>query len=627
MPDRPPALELREWRYRYPSRARPTLDGITLLVRPGEFVLVAGPTGCGKSTLVRCISGWIPTEQDGELSGSARVGGLNPAEAPPALLCTQIGIVLQSPEDQLFSPTVEDEIVFGLENLRRTRAEMSRALDDVLPRLGLDIHRDASISALSGGTKQRVAIAAMLAMRPGLLILDEPLSQLDPPSCQAVLERLAALPRDLGLAVVLVEHRLALAAPWCDRVVLLDSGRVVLDLPRAEAFADLEPYRRLGLRVPDAAAACAAAGLAARPLRIEDVPIPEAGATSASRAEGAPADASTGAAAIAFAAAGDPARSAGVSEVPSVDSLASGAPSLPARIGDPSAIGPSAEPPVAGVPIAPPLDSAPAGAASPPPARSCKPLVRICALEYRFTRKAAPVLRSVSFAIARGEMVALLGANGSGKSTLLRLLCGLGKPTAGGIAWDAPGCAGLVFQDPDLMLQARTVAEEIHWGPAHTGREDAAQLDWEARLVRDLHLAGLESEPPHALSRGQRQRVAVAAVLAQRPELVCLDEPTTGQDRTSVDALVATLRGETGAVLVATQDAAFALEVADRALVLHEGCIAADGPPFEVLRRSAELESWGLVAPGVVRLAERLGAPAVRRAEELAPWLRAGGRG
>jgi energy-coupling factor transporter ATP-binding protein EcfA2 len=243
------------------------------------------------------------------------------------------------------------------------------------------------------------------------------------------------------------------------------------------------------------------------------------------------------------------------------------------------------------------------------PVPSPPALLRVRDLAFRYGRRQAPVLAAVSFDIGQGEVVALLGANGSGKTTLLRVLAGLSGPASGEIAWTDGAAApsmrvGLVFQDPDLMLQAPTVAAEVHWGPSQLAREDAAQREWEARLLTDLNLAGLEREPPHALSRGQRQRVAVAALLASRPVLLCLDEPTTGQDRANVEALIGALR-PARAVLVATQDASFALELADRVLVLHGGRIVADGHPFSVL--------W---------LAEKIGAPPVRRAEQLAAFLR-----
>ncbi len=565
-----PALELVDFACRYPGRERWTLAGVTLTVQPGEFVLVAGPTGSGKTTLARCLSGWIPAEQPGEVRGLVRVGGLDPAEASPADLCARLGIVLQSPEDQLFSTAMEDEIVFGLENRCRPREEIARALEETVARLGLSPWRAMPIPALSGGTKQRVAIAAMLALGPGLLVLDEPLSQLDPPACRAVMERLSTLHRATGTAIVLIEHRTALAAPWCERVVLLDAGRIAMDAPVAEAFADLAPFRRLGLRVPDPVAVSAALGRKPAARTVEEVGPPPPGRN---RAVGATPD---------------PAGSPGTA--------------------------PTASPAVT---------TAEAGT---------EPLLRAEDVGIRIGKRGPWILRGLTFALRRGETVALLGANGAGKSTLLRGIAGITPVAEGAFRWvdgGAPprpgsGRIGLVFQDPDLMLQARTVAEEVHWGPARLGRDDAEQQERESALIDTLRLTGLEPETPHALSRGQRQRVAIAAVLAMAPDLVCLDEPTTGQDRASVEALVSALRAtRERALLVATQDVGFALEVADRVLVLHDGKVAAEGPPQTVLRRHADLERWGMLAPDLVRIAESWLAPPVRSVEELAAWATA----
>lgn len=543
----PPVLNLTDLRYRFAAREQWTLAGVTLKIHPGERVLLAGPTGSGKSTLVRCLTGWLPAEAGGERAGAVSIGGLDPAQAAPGALATRLGLLLQSPDDQLFSPGIAEEIAFGLENRCVPRADMTAIVERSLRQFGLHEVRDTPIPHLSGGTRQRVALAATLASGPGLLVLDEPLSQLDPGACARLLALLDALSRDPGLAVLLVEHRLAQAAPWCDRVVLIDGGTLVLDLPIGEAFRDPAPYRRLGLRVPETVAVCEACGVPARPLRASDV---------------------------------DPALGRRL------------------RPGSIQAVAPPAT----------------------------EPLVRVEALAVRYGRRARPVLEDVSLTLARGTTTALLGANGAGKSTLLRVLCGLTRPSAGRLVWpegadagDAPLRAGLVFQDPDLMLQARTVAEEIHWGARQRGGGDAHQAAREAALIRALRLEGLEAEAPQALSRGQRQRVALAAVLALAPALLCLDEPTTGQDRASVEALLRALSelDPRPAVLVATQDVGFALEAADRILVLHEGRLAAAGAPLDVLARSAALSDWGLTAPEVVQLAERLGVPPVRR---VADW-------
>nr|HID13438.1 energy-coupling factor ABC transporter ATP-binding protein [Anaerolineae bacterium] len=207
--------------YTYPDAPRPALTDVSLHVSDGEFVLVAGPSGAGKSTLLRCLNGLVPHFTGGTLSGSVTVAGHDPVAAGPQVLSRVVGFVFQDPEAQFVVDRVEDEVAFALENAAIPPTEMRVRVEQALDLLDLTPLRDRSLETLSGGEKQRVAIAAALALRPRVLALDEPTSQLDPQSAEEMLDALVRLNRDLGLTVVLAEHRLERVLPHADRLVYL----------------------------------------------------------------------------------------------------------------------------------------------------------------------------------------------------------------------------------------------------------------------------------------------------------------------------------------------------------------------------------------------------------------------
>ncbi|MGC9334673.1 MAG: ABC transporter ATP-binding protein [Anaerolineae bacterium] len=207
--------------YTYPDSSHPALHDVTLDVQEGEFALVAGPSGAGRSTLLRCLNGLVPHFTGGTVGGRASVGGHNPVKEGPEVLSHVVGFVFQDPEAQFVVDRVEDEVAFALENAAVPPAEMRLRVEEVLHLLDLAALRDRPLDTLSGGEKQKVAIAAALALRPRILALDEPTSQLDPQSAEEVLQALVRLNQDLGLTIVLAEHRLERVLPYIDRLIYL----------------------------------------------------------------------------------------------------------------------------------------------------------------------------------------------------------------------------------------------------------------------------------------------------------------------------------------------------------------------------------------------------------------------
>lgn len=242
-------IEARNLTYTYPFAERPAIEGVNLTIERGEFVLLTGPSGCGKTTLCRCFNGLIPHFYGGKIEGEVIVAGLKTKEHPVHELARHVGMVFQNPENQLFALTVEKDVAFGLENLGLPREEIRRRVDWALRVTGIYDLKDKAPFELSGGQQQRVAIASVLAMQPEIMVLDEPTSFLDPLSARVILETIYGLNKEMGITIVLVEHRLDLAARYANRVIVMDRGRIILDGEPREVFVD-ERARLIGIGLP-----------------------------------------------------------------------------------------------------------------------------------------------------------------------------------------------------------------------------------------------------------------------------------------------------------------------------------------------------------------------------------------
>jgi len=244
-----PIIEVEDLSFTYRGAKRPALDHVDLSVKRGEFVILTGPSGCGKTTLCRCLNGLIPHFYPGEFSGRVVVAGLDTREHEIWELAQHVGLVFQNPENQLFCLTVEADVAFGPENLGLPREEIRRRVDWALRVTGMWELRHRAPHELSGGQQQRAAIAAVLAMEPEVLVLDEPTSFLDPAGAADILALLAELNRSHGITVLLVEHRLDMASAYADRVVVMDRGRVALDGPPDEVLTSPKAAE-LGIGIP-----------------------------------------------------------------------------------------------------------------------------------------------------------------------------------------------------------------------------------------------------------------------------------------------------------------------------------------------------------------------------------------
>jgi energy-coupling factor transporter ATPase len=226
------------------------LREINLAVQEGEFLSIMGPTGVGKTTLCLALNGIVPHLTGGVIRGRVLVDGLDTRSTPVAELARRVGVVFQDPETQIFNPNVEAEVAFGLENLGIPRAEMRARIDWALAKVGMQAFAGSPPAHLSGGQKQRVAIATILAMRPRVLVLDEPTANLDPAGKTEVLQAVAELRRSGNSTVVFVSHESDFIAELSDRVVVLNEGAVALQGNPAEVFAQTDELQAIGLQLP-----------------------------------------------------------------------------------------------------------------------------------------------------------------------------------------------------------------------------------------------------------------------------------------------------------------------------------------------------------------------------------------
>ncbi|MEM3406083.1 MAG: ABC transporter ATP-binding protein [Nitrososphaerota archaeon] len=242
-------IEIENLSFRYTTSDRKILDNINMVVNEGEFILLIGPSGCGKTTLCKCLNGLIPHFHQGIMEGKVIVNNYNVAETPPYILAGSIGMVFQNPENQLFSLSVENDIAFALENLGYPRDGIKERVDFALKAVGIEDLRNRSPFELSGGQQQKVAIASILAMRPKIMVLDEPTSFLDPLSAKNIIDLISELRNKLNITIILVEHRLDLAARNATRIILMDNGKIVLDDEPRKIFSRIET-EVLGVATP-----------------------------------------------------------------------------------------------------------------------------------------------------------------------------------------------------------------------------------------------------------------------------------------------------------------------------------------------------------------------------------------
>lgn len=537
------------------------LKDIDLSVEEGTFVGLIGPSGAGKSTLASAITGAIPHHYRGRLFGSTLVAGLDTCEASLTDIAKVAGSVLQDIDAQMVASVVEDELLFGLENFGIDHREIEGRIASALDAVGIADLRHREIATLSGGQKQKVAIAAILAMTPRVIVMDEPTSALDPASARDVFEVLRRAKELTGMTVILIEQTVALLAEYCDRVVVIDQGRIALDGTSTDVFSHGETLRAIGVDTP-------------RTVRISNS-LAEVGLAP----NDSPALTLDGAEALV----------AGIL----APGLSKSSPIVPCALGD----GPDARNAADERPI----------------------IVDVAGAAYSYGTGQAGI-EGIDLTVRAGEILAVVGQNGAGKTTFTKLLNGLIKPSAGVVRIAGldtrttpvsalASHAATLFQNPDRQLCRNTVVEEISFGLELQGAPADAARERARHVAATFGLP--ENASPFNLSRGQRQMVALASVVALEPELIILDEPTSGLDYRECMTVMETVRQRAldgAAVVMVCHDMEVVSDFADTLAVMTEGRLIEVGPSREVFANDALLAHARIAAPCVPALGKRLAA-------------------
>ena len=520
--------------FTYPNRQNPALRDINLTIEQGEFVTLCGPSGCGKTTLLRQLK--PSTTPHGAKSGTISFNGTPLDELPAQDAASKIGFVLQSPENQIVTDKVWHELAFGLESLGFKTPEIRLRVAEMASFFGIQEWFHKPVTELSGGQKQILALASIMAMQPSVLILDEPTSQLDPIAASEFLATIGKINRELGVTVILTEHRLEEALPLSSRAIVMDNGCII---------ADDQPHR---------------VGLALREQNhsmFSAMPVPMriwAAVSDKHSTDNIPVTVRDGAKWLnsIYIAHRNRGRTQGS---PLQSQIAELAPDLPrSHFGlDPQS-----------------------------PLFTSKIAIELNDVWFRYEKSSPNILKGLSFKTHYGEISAILGGNGTGKTTMLSLISRLHSPHRGNIHTDTTVYA--LPQNPQSLFVAKTVREDLLEVLSERKLSKDEQLTKLASIVKLCRLEGLLDNHPYDLSGGEQQRAALAKVLLLQPKILLLDEPTKGLDAEYKQIFAAILRKLTdagAAVVIVSHDVEFCAEYADRCALFFDGAIVTENPPHE----------------------------------------------
>ncbi|MEI8172411.1 MAG: energy-coupling factor transporter ATPase [Deltaproteobacteria bacterium] len=531
--------------YTYHNGDIPALQHISGDIKDGSFVVMMGHGGAGKSSLCFAVNGLIPRFYRGKYSGRLTVGGRDVSQTSIADLAKTVGLVFQDFEAQLFSTNVELEMAFGPENQGISREGIGKRIDRYLRFVGLEGMQRRDTATLSGGQKQRLAIGSVLAMEPSVLVMDEPTTDLDPYGRERILSLSEEL-KNHERTLILIDHEPD-AAVGADEIWLLRNGQLAAQGTPGKILTDTALLESCGIKALPTLALFSAMGWPWQPLTLEEA----------------------------------------IFLISKHD-------------------------------LAPRRKSGMDGNRRKSSNRHV--VLEAKDLSFRYPETSADVLQGVNLTVREGEFVAILGQNGSGKSTLARQFNGLLKPTSGEMLVQAKATTslkhrelarlvGYVFQNPDHQIFASSVREEAGFGLRVLGEDPGRIKIRVEEALAATGLAGYEERSPFLLTKGERQRVAVASILAAKPAVLILDEPTTGLDyrhqRDAMEMLKSLNRiGHT--IIVITHAIWIAETYADRTIVMKDGRIIMDGPTREVFRDETRLGETSLSPSPIVRLSNRL---------------------
>jgi energy-coupling factor transport system ATP-binding protein len=560
------ALKISNLSFKYPKADKYALSDVSLSINQGDFVVITGPGGAGKTTLCLAMCGLIPHMIPGTLDGNVEVLGKNTRNVEPHEIASNMGIVFQEPDTQFFTSSVENDLAFPLENLNVPREEIRARVDEVLKTLRLERYRIATPYKLSGGEKQRVAVAIGLVLRPKIMIYDEVTSSLDPLGKIEVTETIRRLHEQYGITSILVTHDIEETITRCNRLIVLEKGQIVLDGPPKDVIRRGLDYG-LGIKFPTISELgyC----LMKRGYEI-DVPIEI-----------------------------DEARTC-------IDVVCE---KTKLRKAKKEHV----------------LEELKREVDEQTPIIDAKDVY----FSYT-NKENNLAAKEVNLKIFPEEMIAIIGQNGSGKTTLMKQFAGLLKPTKGEILINGQDAkktpirelcrvVGYLYQYPEDQLFSSTVAEEIAFGPKNLGLPKDKIETIVKEVSEKLGISDLLGTHPFFLSRPEKRVVTLASVLSMDPKILILDEPTTGQDWAGskrILDIVKKLNAEGKTVLFVTHDIRLVCEYAKRVVVMSAGKIIADGPVREIFANQEVLKEAFIENTQLTRLFQDIYDETVLTVEE-----------
>ena len=528
--------------FAYPGADRRALDGVSLEIERGSYVVICGKSGCGKTTLLRHLKSVLTPH--GERTGRVLFEGVPLEEVSQRDQSAKIGFVMQNPDAQIVTDKVWHELAFGLESLGCDKDSMRFRVAEMASYFGIESWFHKDVRDLSGGQKQLLNLASIMAMRPSALILDEPTSQLDPIAASDFLNTVRKINLELGVTVILTEHRLEEVFACADKVVVMDRGEIV------SVGSPLRVARELHASANDMMAALPA------PLRIfyGVEAAREVGLGKASPDKATPEKA----------------------ESPDAPLTVREGRRWLSRIASNDCARRDA------IPADAPLDAVE------------HPALSLKEVWFRYDRDLPDVLRGASLDVAPGSILAIMGGNGAGKSTLLRVACGISKPYRGTVRvfgrklkdWKAgslfDGCLALLPQDPQNLFVKKTVREDLAEMLASSRLPEADRVRRIEHVIDVTDIESLLDKHPFDLSGGEQQRAALAKVLLTEPKILLLDEPTKGIDaffKRQLASVLDDLKRDGVAIAMVSHDIEFCARHADAVAMMFDGEIVAQSTP------------------------------------------------
>lgn len=547
----PPLISIRDLSFSYPSSRAPVLDHINLEVFEGEWISIMGPTGAGKSTLSLCLNGLIPNMQAGKLEGTVVICDEDTSKVSIPYLSSKVGVIFQDFDTQLLASRAELEIAFGMENFCIKRDTMKERVHELLQRFDLFKYANRHPAELSGGERQRLAIASVLALSPRVLVLDEPTTDLDPLNKEKLFSIVKEMCGD-GLTIIWIDHEPELAF-GSNRFIVMAKGKIAYNTNFRVFFRDTSLAEGYGIKQPEIPCLFKDKGAAEIPVSYDEA------MEAIKNSEGG----------FIWKLSKEKQRNF-ISEKVN--------------------------------------------------ASSGKPVIKVENLEYIYPN-GAKALKGIDIEIKEGEFVAVIGQNGSGKTTFAKHLNGLLKPTSGRIIingedtrsksiYELSKGVGFCFQNPDNQIFASSVLEEVSFGPRNYQFPSSVMEKHVAEALESVNLTGYEDKDPFVLTKGERQRIAVASVLSIKPDIMIFDEPTTGLDykqMTGMMELIKRLNDEGRTIIIITHNMWVAARYAKRCVVMADGRILLDGSTREVFSQETVLKEASLAPPDIVRLGNALG--------------------